>query len=200
MEKRSIEVSIPKTKAKPKKETATTVAEVIIIDSPETRKTVDVLGQLKSILDTAEAEYLKARGPLDLIATKDRVAAEKDGRFAKQVHVKGSELDARYTFRDSYAPIDISARPALQGLLGPLYGTLFTEGESVRIKPEAMAALLQHLGARAAEFLAVETVIKPVDDFRKVRFEARDQLSGPQNNELDKVIKQVAAKPALTLK
>lgn len=177
-----------------------TAPKAVVIDTPALRVQVDALGKLKAELDRADAEIDAIRATLDPQVTEIRARAEADGQFTKSVHVKGSGVDARYTFKDVYAPIDTACGPDLKRLLGPLYDLLFAEECAVSIvkgKGEELAALL---GARADEFLKVEPEIRPCAEFRKARFEARDLLSAPQNAELDRAVVAVAAKPTLNLK
>jgi hypothetical protein len=192
MTKKTLTVTAPVAKA--------TVAKPVVLDTPGYRAQVDALVSHKATLDACDAQIDAIRLTLDPEVTAIRARAEADGQFTKSVHLKGTHVDARYTFKDVYAPIDVACGPDLRRLLGPLYDLLFAEECAVSIvkgKGEELAALL---GARADEFLKVEPEIRPVAEFRKARFEARDLLSTPQNAELDRAVVAVAAKPTLNLK
>lgn len=197
MTKKAPQISIPKTTKGPVAKAGKQPHPVL--DGHQ--KLVDVMAEKKADITAAEGVLATSRKDLDPIVTKYRESLERDGIFTKTVVVRGSETNASYTFKDSYAKIDVSVEKDLQKLLGDQYDRLFTKKKTVAVKNACMdklRALAQQHGF--LDLLEEDEFLLPVDDFRQARFEARDQLSSAQNKALDDVVKQVSATPSLSFK
>lgn len=188
---RNIKINVP-VEGKP------TANKTIVVDDSTLTPVVDRLAELKSFIDGYTAETNQIRSVLDKDMTEVRDRTESEGQFCKHVHVKGTACDARYTFKDAYATVDISNLGDLKRLLGKHFDRLFVVDKVVKIKD--VDKLMKFLGDEILNYLHVEDVVVPVCEFRKVRFEARPDLSDAQNVELDRVVKAVSNKPTLNIK
>jgi hypothetical protein len=142
-----------------------------------------------------------AKPGLDALATEFRSKHEADGEFTKTVIVAGTNQNAVYTFKDSYAKIDTAVEPDLKRLLGNEYTELFQRVTSVSVKKGCEDRLLELARQHGfIDLLDPDEYICAVDGFREKRAEKRSALSTEQNNALDSVVSQTASKPTLNLK
>jgi hypothetical protein len=183
-------------KAKPLKKSA---RPQLILTGYEAK--VDILVEKKQEIEAAAGVMETGREELDPLATEFRERHENDGLFSKNVIVKGTTLNACYTFKDAYAKIDTAVEKDLQSLLGPIYPKLFKRVETGGIKDgcfTTLKALAEKYGFE--DLLEEDKYLMPVDDFREKRAEERSSLSTEQNKALDEVVRQVSPKPSVSYK
>jgi hypothetical protein len=186
---------------------------------------VDALASAKSMEEKAKADQESLRagevnpitqeraGGLEEIVEIWRNGLESDPVhpiFAKTVQVRGSLVNLKCSFTDSYSPIDVVTEPALRKMLGVHYDQLFEMVEKVEVKnPELLLKSIQsYAGTKTpldvvqleATFFKKTKFIKPVPNFREKRFRLRSYLSTEQNAALDSVISQIAARPSFSFK
>lgn len=162
---------------------------------------VDTLFNL-DVMAKETLERLKAnRTVVDAAATLFRTANEIRGNYSKIVHIKGTEHNGVYNFKDAYSPIDISKEGEMRSLLGNVFDKLFRKKKQISIKAGCEQQLLDLAKKHGFESLIVsKEVINPVDSFRESRFLKRGELSAEQNAALDSVVEQTGAQPTLTFK
>ena len=201
MSKRTPEVKVPPAKKPTAVPTKNKKPAPVVLTGHE--KVVDLLALKHSEIEAAQGVVAHTRTSLDPVVTKFRIGREAEGEFTKTIQVAGTKANATYTFRDSYAKIDVSVEQNLKALLGPTYDKLFERKKTVSVKTDdaSMNRLRQlALVHGFMDLLEEDEFLVPVDDFRRQRFEMRGELTSAQNKALDDVVKQVSGKPALSFK
>lgn len=164
---------------------------------------VDRLVELTANAAEIEDEIKRLRVELDRAVDELRILNEQDtGHACKSIQARGSETNAKYCFADRYKVLDVASGTALEKLLGKKFKALFVEHQLIDLKDGAgrrLLELLEQLG-RADEFLEVERCFKPVDEFREARALQRAAMSKSQNQTLDRVVTQIAARPSASFK
>lgn len=164
-------------------------------------KLVDVLAEKKSEIEAAEGVIDHSRKDLDPLVTNFRASRENDGEFTKSVQVKGSQVNAVYSFKESFKKINTSVEDELKRLLGQHYAELFDRKRAISIKEGSMEKLLLLAQKHGfVDLLEEDEYLIPADDFRRKRYEKRSVLTQDQNKILDDVVTQVANKPSLSFK
>lgn len=163
----------------------------------------DKLVKYKFDMDSGKKGLEAVRKLLEPIAKMTRLEAEKAGRFAARILFQGTQQRASFAFTNSFGAIDASQKPLLAGAIGPTFDTLFVEQEAMRVRPEKLAEL--HAAIKATnmnpdDFFVTEKVLRPVEEFRRKRFEIRPALTEAQNDALDATMDQIASSPTLTTK
>lgn len=194
MAKRAIKVNNSETTPNASK------AGPLVLNQADLIPLVDELSQAKNALEENERKIQALRATLDPIVIEARDKAEKQGHFTKSVQVKGSQANAGYSFRDSYAPIDTCAQDDLKSLLKNNYELLFTTSKTVKLRKDKVDQLIELLGDLTPHFLEVDPCLSPVDNFREVRASLRPGMTEAQNASLDLVVQQVQNKPSLSFK
>jgi hypothetical protein len=145
----------------------------------------------------------EARKVLEPVAKTEQLKAEKGGKFTKRVTVQGTEKRLTFAFSNNFSALDVGCRAPLEDAVGPKFRDLFEDQETVTVRDGAVEKLrnaVAKAGLNPDDFFEVKRVIKPVADFRKNRFEARSEMDDAQNEALDEVIDQLAAKPSLSVR
>lgn len=152
------------------------------------------------VIDLVRNGFAADKG-LDATATDFRAQHEADGHYTKTVLVKGTTVNACYTYKDSYSKIDVSVEGDLKKLLGTEYGNLFKREKSVGIKSGALEKIIELAKQHGfTDLLEEDEFLLPVDGFRETRADKRSAFTTEQNAAIDKVVVQVASKPTLTFK
>lgn len=162
--------------------------------------TVDDLVRAHAAKSAAEDRISAARAILDPLAVAERADLESRAVVTKQVTIKGTGTDARYTFPDAYKPLPVGLAADLAGTIGDTFGALFRREIVATLRPGVIDALAEILGPRAHEFIDATPVIVAVEDFGEARALARRALSDAQNAALDHVVGLISQSPRCTVK
>ena len=162
----------------------------------------DAVVAAKAAMEQAAARFEETRAALEPVVKQAQRSAEINGTFTKKVVVLGTDKNASFGFGNSFSAMDVGCRHALEKLLGPHFNTLFTEKQIVKVRAGALERLqkaIETAGLNPDDFFETDRSIVPVPEFRKARFELRSQLDRDQNEAVDSVIDQLAARPTLTV-
>ena len=176
--------------------------ETIVVRGHQTE--TDRVVSEKSKLDGAKKQLEDAREALEPLAKEFRKQAELDGKFASKVQFQGSETRAFFTFTNAFSNLDIGMKEQLTTVLGPdVTEHLFKPVERTALN-DAKAAELRDLikaaGKDPADYLVTDKSLRFDQEFRRKRFDLRDQLNEDQNTALDLVAEAAASRPSLTTK
>ena len=166
-------------------------------------KTVSALAKAKVAAAKAKQRMEKARAVLEPVAKAKQRDAEIGGQFTRAVTFNGLEERATFSFTNAFASLDPGCRMPLTDAIGPKFDELFETVDTVGVRTGAIEQLRNAViksGQDPADYFETKRVLRPVDDFRKCRFDARASLTDAQNDALDEVVDQLAAKPSMSVK
>lgn len=162
----------------------------------------DAFTKAKVAVEDAKAQLTAARAVLEPMAKSSQANSEKLGSFTKKVRFEGSAKNVTFTFKNTFTPMEIGCRSDVQDAVGPKFHVLFQEAETVTVREGAvdkLRAAVAKAGLDPADFFETKRVIKPVENFRRLRFDARSEMSDDENEALDEIVEQLAAKPTVTV-
>ena len=187
------------------------VAVVLVLDGQEVA--VDTIN--RALVEKAVAQDV-INTYRDLLDAVVEAWWSKLSQFSKTVQVRGISANATYTFTDSYEKMSLGVEPKLRMLLGNLnYDRLFEKRRAIVVEDEVAlldlvdSALLEAGGkSPSIDFMpsdvkrifSVVTYIAPRENFRERHHVVREDLTAAQNEALDAVVRQIAARPTLSFK
>lgn len=163
---------------------------------------VDDMMRQKRVMDTAKLVFDAARTKLESLAGEFRDSLESKGHFATRVLLQGTKSAIGMTFGDRLSAMTEEAATALHEILGDAFDHLFVRVVGWKFRDDVDLAefhktLTAH-GINPADWFEAKSDVRPVEGFRKARFELREHLTRSQNHVLDAAIGQLQYTPTLS--